>query len=156
MNNKTPNAYRAIFKKDEKAYKNDPSVLPNLTGSYFNSYEGYKNNCTYLDDVQYLHFFKTENEAITYAASLRKELGKAVSVGRFYFDEELLKTCTFKGMYLINSDTMRYTERDEYIIPLNLYNANENFIEFVPRHIIDEQTKPEPYDPDGYMNNYFF
>jgi hypothetical protein len=154
--NKKPNAYRAIFKDDENAYRTDPSVLPNLTGAYFNSYQGYKNNCTYLDDVQYLHFFKTEIEAITYAASLREELGKDVSVGKFYFDEEVLKNCLFKGMYLTKSDIMKFTERDEYIIPMELYDASKNLIGFVSQKTIEEQTKPQPSDPDGYINDWFF
>ena len=155
MENKIPNAYRAIFKKDENAYKTDPSILPNLTGSYFNSYEGYTNNCTYLDDVQYLHFFKTENEAITYAASLKEELGKDVSVGKFYFDEEVLKNCLFKGMYLTQDSIMKYTQREEYIIPMKFYNPKENLIGFIPQELLNEKIKPEPYDPDGYMNSWF-
>lgn len=154
-NNSKPNAYRAIFKKDKGAYETDPSTLPNLTGEYFNSYEGYKNNCTYLNNVQYLHFFPTENEAITYAASLKEETGNDVSVGMFYFPNEVLKNCTFTGLYLSTDSIMKYTERKEYIIPLDLYDPSKNLLGFISQEVIDKKTQPTPYDPDGYMNNWF-
>ena len=155
---KKANAYRAIFKEDKEAYETDPSVLPNLTGKYFNSYEGYTNNYQYIDDIQYLHFWDNLEEAVLYAKSLKEATNKNVSVAMFSFPDELLKECTFTGRYFSNSSSsmMRVVDKKEYIIPLNFYNPNENLVGFMSDYELDKKMNPPPCDPDSYMNKLFF
>lgn len=153
---KKVNAYRAIFREDKEAYKTDPSVLPNLTGKYFNSYEGYTNDCQYLDDIQYLHFWDNQEEAILYAKSLKEATNRNVSIAMFSFPDDILKQFTFTGKYFATSSIMRVVDKKEYIIPLNFYNADKNLVGFMSDDELDKKIKPTHYDPDDYMKEWFY
>ncbi len=146
---KQPNAYRAIFDEVLDFYRTDVSQIPNLDGAHFMSLGEGRNTCDYLPDQKYLHFFPDKEAAVGYGEDLVRETGKPVSVVAFYFDEEVLRHCTFTGTYT-SADYRRQIKQEEYIIPLELFDAKENMLDVV--------AKPEKpvYDPDGYMSGFFF
>ncbi len=146
---KQPNAFRAIFDEVLPFYGGDVEQIPDITGEHFISLGTARNDCNYLPEKKYLHFFPTQQEAVEYGQDLLDETGKEVSIVGFYFDEEMLKECTFTGTYML-ADYSRAIKKPEYIIPLELYNSEKNYIGVV--------AKPEKpvYDPDGYMSGFFF
>lgn len=146
--NKEPNAYRAIFDDVLNFYNSDVELIPDLTGEYFMSLGSARNNCNYLPDQKYLHFFPDLNTASSYAQDLADETGKNVSVVAFNFDEKLLEECTFTGVYSVPG-SLRKVEKKEYIIPLEYFDAKKNMIGTV------ENVKKAMYDPDDYGNGWF-
>ena len=145
---KEPNAYRAIFDDVLDLYSVDVESIPDLTGEHFMSLGSARNNCSYLPDKKYLHFFPDFNTASSYAQDLADETGRTVSVVAFNFDEQLLKNCTFTGVYSVPG-SLRKVEKKEYIIPLECFDAKENMIGTV------ENVKKEMYDPDDYGSGWF-
>lgn len=155
MAEKKMNAYRAVITDILDCYKpgGDLSKIPNLEGKNFNQGGGVNNDCNYLPEQKYLHFFPTLEDAESYALGLVEEFGKKVSIIGCSFDEEVLKNCTFKGFYFTDAFSGRGEVSEEYIIPLELYRPEENFIKVVSSK--SQKDLKDNYDPDGYMSGWF-
>ena len=147
---KKPNAYRVILKKYEQAYQTDISSIPDLEGQHFIELgQGNYNNCQYLPDIKYLHFFTNKEHAISYAIGLNETFpDEELSIAMFSFPEELLKECTFEGKYQTYGRYPRIKTRKEYIIPTDCYDPKEHFLEFLDPSEFEQ--KPTPVDPDYY------
>lgn len=154
METKKINAYRAVVNDILDCYLpgGDLSKIPNLEGKNFN--QGGKNNdCDYLPEQKYLHFFSTLDETERYALALVEEYGKSASVIGCHFDDELLKNCTFTGNYVVNPYEHRRELLKEYIIPLECYDPDVNFVKVLSKKTPRDAQKN--YDPDGYLNGWF-
>ena len=150
-NNKKPNAYRAIFDDVLEYYSTDVEKIPDLTGEHFKSLGNGRNNFNYDPNKKYLHFFPDLAMARGYAQDLYDEVKKPVSVVAFYFDENLLEKCSYTGQYH-TSDYSRLVDEDEYIIPLEMFDAKTNMIEVVEQI---KKSDKDSYDPDGYMSGWY-
>lgn len=154
METKEINAYRAVVNDVLKCYMpgGDLSKIPNLEGKNFNQ-GGINNDCEYLPEQKYLHFFPTLVEAKNYALALVEEYGKSASVIGCHFDDEIINNCTYTGIYVVDPYSNRRETLKEYIIPLEFYNPKENFVKVVSKKTPRDAQKN--YDPDGYLNSWF-
>ncbi len=153
---KKPNAYRVIFNKYKEAFttgdKDKLNEIPDLDGSHF--LEINKNNCPYLPDKKYLHFFPSKADAISYASGLA-DVNKDISILMFHFPSEMLETFTFQGVYetkIRNQIRGHEEKRNEYILPLELYDAKEHYTGEVDPTEFKPQTL---YDPDADYYGFF-
>ena len=146
-----PNAYRAIIDDVLPLYTEDPEQIPDLTGEHF-SMLGKGNNHDYVPEKKYLHFFPKLDSAQSYANALASELGKKVSVVGFHFDQTVLDNFKFVGKYRTDGYYISFLELDEYIIPIELYDPNLNYLGVVSKG----EVKKKDYDPDDYSEGWQF
>lgn len=154
MENKKINAYRAVVDDILDCYLpgGDLSKIPNLEGKNFNQV-GRNNDCDYLPEQKYLHFFPNLDDAEAYALGLIEEYGKNVSILGCHLSDEIINNCTFTGAYVIDPFSHRREMSKEYIVPLELYSPEENFVKVVAKKTPEDMKKN--YDPDGYLNGWF-
>lgn len=127
--NKKPNAYRVVSANSVKAYQSgDFSSVRNLDGAYFNRVFKDMNEHNYLDDVKYLHFFRNLGDANDYLQEMQSVAPLVrFKILKFCFDDDLLKNVEGYGAYYKKAYG-RIVRIREYVVPLELYNAEENFI----------------------------
>lgn len=144
------NAFRVIPKELFEAYKTgNIDAIPNLEGFNFNQGENVVNTYTYDPNKKYLHFFGDFHEADTYKKNISKVNRKQeYCICAFHFDEQFLAENKFAGCYYseVEYDDVMI---EEYIFPVEHYNAKENFVGIADPETYEKKGKVY-YDPDNY------